>query len=612
MTQDDVLKAIERVKVEPTYAAYSALANLAEAADKQGYEPYRISILRNFTIEPLIPVIKGEAIRLGLAPDVYVAGFDAIAESVLNPSSQVYNHKPHVILLSQWAETVSPMLMTKFLSLSKGQAEEEVSRIVDTMEGWFRAIRLNCDAPILVNNFPLPSIVTLGILDYQLESHQLHTVMNLNNALLKMSKNFLDVYWVDTLSLFARLGYHTSVDERNWQAARAPISKHALLPLGLEYAKFIRALRGKTRKCLVLDCDNTLWGGVVGEDGLDGIKLGNTHPGSSFVAFQQQCLNLYNRGVILALCSKNNEVDVLEVLRTHPDCVLKEHHFATWQINWDDKATNLTRIAKDLNIGVDSLVFVDDNSFECDWVRSQLPQVEVVNLTKETYNYGKELMLPGFFDSLTFSSEDKKRSHMYASDNQRRNLLKTASSFEDYLQGLGLKAEIGRPSKSDVPRIAQLTQKTNQFNVTTRRYTEGDINRFLVSKNAEVFYLKLADRISELGLIGVAIVQYKNDVADIDSLMMSCRALGRGAEETLMSLIYKRAVQRGCKKLVGTYLKSKKNDLVADFYSKQHFARIEESPEGTQWEYIIESKGVKEYPNWIEVKENNMYGDQSI
>jgi FkbH-like protein len=612
MMNDDVLNAIARVKIEPTYVAYSALANLAEKAGEQGFELCRIAVLRNFTIEPMIPVIKGEAVRLGLAPDVYVADFDAIAESVMTPSSQLYTHKPHIILLAQWAETVSPLLMTKFLTLSKEQVDGEVTRIVDTMENWLRAIRSNCDAPVLVNNFPLPNIVTLGILDYQSESHQIHTVLILNNALLKMSKNFSDVYWVDTLSLFARVGYATAVDERNWQAARAPISKHALLPLGLEYAKFIRALRGKTRKCLVLDCDNTLWGGVVGEDGLDGIKLGNTHPGSSYVAFQQECLNLYNRGVILALCSKNNEADVFEVFKKHPDSVLKEHHFASWQINWDDKATNLTRIAEELNIGIDSLVFVDDSPFECDWIRKQLPQVEVVNLTKETYNYRKELMLSGYFDSLTFSSEDKKRSQMYVSDNQRKQLLKTASSFEDYLNGLDLQASIGRPDKSDVPRISQLTQKTNQFNVTTRRYTVGDIERFMASDDAEVFFLKLSDRVSDLGLIGVAIVQYKNDFADIDSLMMSCRALGRGAEETLLSLIYKRAKHRGCIKLVGTYLKSKKNALVYDFYLKYDFKLVEESPEGTKWEQTIDSQLVKDYPKWIAVKETNLYWNPSL
>lgn len=605
MMNNEVLDAIARVKIEPTYVSYCSLANFAEAVVEQGFEPCRIAVLRNFTIEPLIPVIKGEAIRLGLAPDVYVADFDAIAESVLNSTSQLYKHKPDIILVAQWAETVSPLLTTKFLTLSTGQVEDEVTRIVDTMVSWLSAIRSNCDAPVVVNNFPLPSFATLGILDYQAEYYQMHTVLKLNNELLKLSRKFKDVYWLDALGLFARVGYVAAFDERNWQVARAPISKHALLPLGLEYAKFIRALRGKTRKCLVLDCDNTLWGGVVGEDGLDGIKLGNTYPGSSFVSFQQECVNLYNRGVILALCSKNNEVDVLDVFRNHPESVLKVHHFSSWQINWDDKATNLSRIAEELNIGIDSLVFVDDNVFECDWVRKQLPQVEVVNLSKETYHYRKELMLSGYFDSLTFSGEDKKRSQMYVSDNQRKQFLKTASSFEDYLSGLGLQAEIGRPEGKDVPRVSQLTQKTNQFNVTTRRYTEGDIERLLASDDAEIFSLKLADRISELGLIGVAIVKYQNEIAEVDSLMLSCRALGRGAEDVLMSLIYKRAKLRGSTKIVGTYLKSKKNSQVADFYLKQGFDLLKESPEGTRWEQTIEANVTKDYPKWITVKETN-------
>jgi FkbH-like protein len=603
MMKEDFFNAIARVKKEPSYLAYCELANFSEEADCAGFESYRIAILRNFTIEPLIPILKGEAIRLGLAPKVYVNDFDAIGESVLSPSSLFYAHRPDIILLAQWDERVSPALFRKFLTLSKDDVEHEVSRIVQTLETWLRAIRNNCDSPVLLNNFILPETVTLGILDYHSHDYHTHTIIKLNEALLKMSRNFSDVYWVDTFSLFARIGYSIAVDDRGWQIASAPISKHALLPLGLEFAKFFRALRGKTRKCLVLDCDNTLWGGIVGEDGINGIKLGLGHPGSSFVAFQQECLNLYNRGVILALCSKNNEADVLEVFKRHEYCVLKEHHFATWQINWDDKATNLVRIAEELNIGLDSLVFVDDNVFECEWVQKKLPEVEVINLGKEAYRHPKELMVAGFFDSLTFSSEDKRRGQMYASDNQRKQALKTAISFEDYLSDLALKAEIGRPNNVDVARISQLTQKTNQFNVTTRRYSVGDIERLLSSSDIDIYCLKLMDRVSDLGLVGVAIVRYRNEVADIDSLIMSCRALGRGAEEVLISHITKCAVQRRCHKIVGTYLQSKKNSMVSDFYSKQYFNLIETSDEGSKWEKTIEGASIKAYPPWISVKE---------
>jgi len=601
---ENIHDAILRVKLEKSYISYSALSNLSDEAISLGFEPYRIAILRNFTVEPLIPVLKGEAIRLGLAPDIYIGDFDAIAESVMNKESDLYSFNPNIIFIAQWAEAISPALTTKFLSLTKDEIEAEILRLISTTESWFQSMREHSNVPVVINNFLNTNLVTLGVLDYQSEDYQNHTLTKLNQMLLKMSKKFSDIYWVDFKDIFSQIGYENSFDERSWQKARAPISKHALLPVGLEYTKFIRALHGKTRKCLVLDCDNTLWGGIVGEDGIDGIKLGVDYPGTSFLAFQQECLNLYHRGVILALCSKNNEADVLQVFAEHKDCVLKEHHFATWQINWDDKATNLVRIAENLNIGIDSLVFVDDNPFECEWVLRELPQVEVVNLSKYPHHYRKELLSPGFFDSLTFSSEDKKRSDLYVQDNYRKRILKNATSFESYLNELGLEAEVGYPCRSDIQRISQLTQKTNQYNLTTHRYTEGDVERFLKSDDKEVLYLRLKDRISDLGLIGVAIIQYDGFVANIDSFMMSCRALGRGSEDVLMSIILKRSKQRGCKKLVGTYIKTKKNTQVADFYEKQNFKFLENNGEKTVWELSIEG-GVKEYPRWIAVKEKD-------
>jgi FkbH-like protein len=596
--------AILRVKLEKTYIAYSALSNLSDEAIGLGFEPYRIAILRNFTVEPLIPVLKGEAIRLGLAPDIYIGDFDAIAESVMNKESDLYSFNPNIIYIAQWAEAISPALTTKFLSLTENEVETEVLRLISITESWFQSIREQCNVPVVINNFLNTNLATLGVLDYQSEGYQNHTLSKLNQMLLKMSKKFSDIYWVDMKDIFSQIGYLNSFDERSWQTARAPLSKYSLLPTGLEYAKFIRALHGKTRKCLVLDCDNTLWGGIVGEDGIDGIKLGVDYPGASFLAFQQECLNLYNRGVILALCSKNNEADVLQVFAEHKDCILKQHHFATWQINWDDKATNLVRIAENLNIGIDSLVFVDDNLFECEWVLRELPQVEVVNLSKYPHHYRKELLSPGFFDSLTFSSEDKKRSDLYVQDNYRKRILKNATSFESYLNELGLEAEVGSPCSTDIQRISQLTQKTNQYNLTTHRYTEGDVERFLNSDDKEVLYLRLKDRISDLGLIGVAIIQYNGLVANIDSFMMSCRALGRGSEDVLMCTIFKRSKQRGCKKIVGTYIKTKKNTQVADFYEKQNFKLLENNGENTIWETSIEGE-IKEYPRWIAVKEKD-------
>jgi FkbH-like protein len=383
--------------------------------------------------------------------------------------------------------------------------------------------------------------------------------------------------------------------------ARAPLGKDVLVPLGQEYGKFIRALRGKSKKCLVLDCDNTLWGGVIGEDGLSGIKLGSTYPGSAYHAFQQEILNLYHRGVILALCSKNNEADVLEVFREHPDMLLKEHHFSTWQINWDDKATNLVRIAEDLNIGIDSFVFVDDSVFECEWVGKQLPQVAVLQLDGKISSYRNKLSGIGFFDALTFSEEDRKRSGMYVQAKERKNMLQSASSLEDYLVDLQLQAEIGTPGKKEIPRVSQLTQKTNQFNLTTYRYTEGEIQNFVESVDSEVYFLRLSDRISDLGIVGVVIVKFEEEYAEIDSFLFSCRALGRGVEDALLCFVVKRVIEKGKKRIEGKYLPTQKNSQVADFYIKHGFQLISEKEEGSSWSYSIESEKIV-HPYWISVK----------
>ncbi len=604
----DLAKAIAAVNTNPTYLSYSELANFSGELVDHGFEDYRISILRNFIVEPFIPVIKGEAIRLGFDPNIYIADFDTIPASVFDSTSKLYRHKPDLIIIALWHEDFLKNLVSKFTTLSVDEVDFELNQAIETIRNWLSAIRRNSSAPILINNCPIQFINTFGILDYQSGKYQTETLLNWNRLLLKMSGVFSDVYWINTLGLFANIGYEAAVNQRNWEIARAPISKHALVPLGLEYGKFIRALRGKSRKCLVLDCDNTLWGGVIGEDGLNGIKLGGIYPGSSFVSFQQECVNLYNRGVILAICSKNNEADVLEVLKNHPDSLLKEHHFSTWQINWDDKVTNLMRIAETLNIGLDSLVFVDDNLFECDWVRSQLPQVEVIHLEKEPYRYRNSLLERGLFDSLTFSSEDKKRTEMYISDLNRKKLQENAASLEEYLHNLDLVAEVGVPDPISIPRVAQLTQKTNQFNLTTVRYTEGDINRFLTSDDFDVIYLRLADRVAELGIVGVVILRYAGDVAEIDSLMMSCRALGRGAEDVLMATIYKRAKLRGCKKVVGIYKESNKNQQVKDFYLNRQYKLIEELSHEQKWCLQLEDQFIVPCPTWITVRESNFKG----
>jgi len=588
------------------YADYAAVANelAGLTPDQTKLPPLRVAVLRNFTVEPLIPVLAGEIVAAGFHPQFYVGDFDAVQADALNPNSALYAFGPDVIVLAQWLETLSPALTTQFLSTPPAQIEDAVNGVRAHVREIAGALNANVRAPVLLNNFPLPGEPTLGILDSQSADHQTSTILRLNAQVLADAKELAGVAIVDFMRLFALHGSANCIDERYWQIARAPLAQKALIPVGSEYGKFFRALRGKTKKCLVVDCDNTLWGGIVGEDGPAGIKLGPTYPGSCFVALQQEILNLHHRGVILAICSKNNEADVLEVLREHPDMVLKEEHFAARQINWDDKVTNLRRIAAELNIGTDGFVLLDDSEFEVDFVRQGLPEVAVIALPPKAYaSYRSVLTAPGYFDSLSFTAEDRRKTAMYGENRQRKALESASTSLAEYLAKLEIEAEIGVPSEIDVPRVAQLTQKTNQFNLTTRRYTERDVRSFAAADGSDVFALKVRDRISDSGLVGVAILTYENGTATIDSFLLSCRVIGRGVEDALLSFVVRHALHtKGCNRIVGAYVPTAKNAMVEGFYARNGFAALDETDGHRTWERRAGGGMQPEGPVWITLR----------
>jgi FkbH-like protein len=599
---DRLSAALARVTASPTAAAYAAAAHAVDAlpAEQSLLTPINVAVLRNFTIEPLLPILKTEWAFAGARAEFSVGAFDAIAPEALDAGGALYRFRPDVIIVAQWLETLAPRLVRGFLELSPEGTRAEVDRVVAGIGDVVAALRRNSKAPILVNNFPLLDGFTLGILDSQSADYQTHTLLRLNEALRQMTAAHAGVYVVDYFRWMARVGTARGWDERYWQIGRAPISREGLVPLGREYGKFFRALRGRTRKCLVLDCDGVLWGGIVGEDGPHGIAIGSTYPGSCYQGLQDEIRNLHRRGVLLALCSKNNEADVVEVLRQHPEMVLKETDFATWQINWDDKATNLRRIAEALNIGIDSLVFLDDSAFECDWVRRELPEVAVVHLDGDPSSFRARLAEPGFFDSLAYSAEDRQRNAMYLDDRQRRDLLSSAASVEEYLESLELAAEIGVPGPAEIPRVAQLTQKTNQFTLTTRRYSEGEVSGLVHAPASDVFYLKLKDKVADLGLIAVAVVRYDGPTAFVESLLMSCRALGRGAEDALLAAIFTAAKARGCDQIIGYHEVTKRNGLVNDFYEKRGFRRRDGIGPPIEWELPL-TEAAYLPPRWITV-----------
>lgn len=598
LSPNKVTENLKRLEQDASYSIYVALSNaISNVRVEESLWPIlKVAVIRNFTVEPLLPILKGEILRMGFFPQFHVGDYDTIISEVMSAESNLYQFKPDVIILAQWLEGVAPRFTQRFVSLSKKEVIAETERILSTIKSQIVNIRKHCMAPVLINNFPLPYPI-VGIFDTS-EVAQINTIRSLNKELSIQTKSFSNVFCVDYEILMANIGYAQGFDERYWHAGKSPFSRHALIPVAKEYIRFIRALKGKTHKCLILDCDNTLWGGIVGEDGFDGIKLGPEYPGSCYMAFQNEVLNLHDRGIILALCSKNNEEDVLEVLEKHPYTVLRKEHFVTWRVNWDDKVKNIRFIVDELNIGIDSVVFADDNAYEIGLVKHQIPEITTIELPAEPSQLRNELLKQGFFDSLSFSKEDKCRTQMYKEEAKRKRIAAQAGSVEEYLKELQIQVEIGTPQDFHVPRVAQLTQKTNQFNLTTRRYTEDHIRRFVDDPNWDVWYLRLQDKIADAGIVGVALVRYENICAEIDSFLLSCRVLGRGVEEVFLNHVIESVQSRGIKILKGAYIPTAKNKQVADFFKKHGFSN---DGDLAQWELNLKGHTAK-IPEWIKVK----------
>lgn len=323
-------------------------------------------------------------------------------------------------------------------------------------------------------------------------------------------------------------------------------------------------MQGK-KKCIVLDLDNTLWGGIIGEDGMDRIALSTTPPGSGFMAFQQALLDHYHRGIILAINSRNNPDDAWGVIRTHPNMILKEPHFAAARINWNDKAQNLRELAEELNIGLDSMVFFDDDSHNRALVRSLLPEVEVPELPEDSAQYAKFLNSLEYFDSQVITDEDKMRGNLYVTERLRGEQEKQYETKEEFLQSLGLQLSVCEDDDTCLPRLAQLTEKTNQFNVDKQPMTEEEIVSYIQSPKHHVFYGRLQDVFGDYGVVVFAVVEERGSRWHLRSLLMSCRVFGRAVEDAFLSAIAKRASEEGIESLSIDFRQSEKNAPAKEF-----------------------------------------------
>jgi FkbH-like protein len=560
---------------------------------------YKVAFLRSFALEPILPLLQAAAALNGIGLTAHLSDFNAYTQEILNASSRLYEFDPQAVFLAVQTQDFVPDLWCRYAELSPDEVEKTIETAQVTLDNLISSFRLRHRAYLVVHNFEVPPFPASGLLDAQAEKGQIEAIREVNRALVRIAREKPGVYVLDYDSLISRFGRLRWRDERKWLMARMPISATGLIHFAEEYVRFLLPLASRTCKALAVDLDNTLWGGIIGEDGLNGIQLGPEYPGAAYVALQRAILDLYKRGMILAICSKNNPEDGLEALEKHPHMLLRRHHFAAVRVNWNDKAQNLREIAEELNIGMDSLAFLDDSPQERECVRRELPEVFVIDLPAEPMEFSLTLRQCPVFERLKLSEEDRERSRYYAEERQRKNLEKTAGSLENFYESLQMAAEIGLVSSDSLPRVAQLTQKTNQFNLTTQRYTEQEIRELLEDPSWRVYYLRASDKFGDSGIVGVAMTRQQQETVEISSFLMSCRVIGRTLETAFLAYLVQEATEQGAHWLRGRFIPTKKNAPARDFYASHGFHLIKQQENGESlWELDLRNTEVS-CPDWI-------------
>lgn len=568
---------IQQAKEVGTWLANRQAAQKIEVAfGSQQAEPrikVKVAFLSSFTVEPLVDFAVVEAAAQGIWLDAYVGRYGQFNQEILNPSSGLYAFSPEIIILAAEFDTLVNRTEGRLPANAAHQAMQEITSLAEAFKKQSKGI-------LVVNTFMAAPQWPLHIVT----SEMTKTMRDANQKLARAFMDDPNIQICDLDALASYHGYREALSPQMLHMARIPFSEGFLSLLARKIVSHIRAYKGLVRKCLVVDCDNTLWGGIVGEDGFEGIHLGPDSPGREYVDLQQAILELYHQGVILAINSKNNYDDVMKVLGEHLHMVLQENHFGSIQINWNDKPSNMRRIADELNIATDSFVFLDDDAAERAMMQQMLPEVYTIELPDNPSLYARALRESNEFVKAYLTKEDRKRGEMYAAQRQREKLQATAPRLEDFLRSLEMVVSI-RPAKTaDVKRVAQLTQRTNQFNLTTRRYSEADITAMLEAEDWRVYVLGLKDKFGDNGTVGIAIVDAGDTNWRIDTFLMSCRVIGRQVEDALVNRILKDAAEENIRTVQAEYICTAKNGLVTDFWKQIGFEAIEINEEHSRWE----------------------------
>ncbi len=559
-----------------------AISNLRmKGRDLRPLTPFRLGMIGNGTLDFVVPALIATAARHGISLECIRGGYDQVLQEAFDPGSVINMAKPDAVLVALDYRAL-PFIESPG---DAEAAEASVKAAVDQLASIRTAIKANCGALTILQTLVSPVETLFGGFDRMLPGTMAFLIAETNRRLL-LETPPAEALVFDVSSLASTVGIAEWYSPAQWNMAKLPFDT-AFLPIYAEHlSRLLGAVLGKSRRCLILDLDNTVWGGIIGDDGLDGIRVaqGDTE-GEAHLELQRLALSLRGRGVVLAVSSKNEDATARLPFREHPEMLLREKHITVFQANWNDKASNIVAIAGELSLGLDAMVFVDDNPAERALVRQTLPEVAVPELPEDPAMYARVLATAGYFEAIAFSAEDRDRAAFY-DDNARRVALRTqVTDMDAYLKSLDMLITFEPFDPVGRARIVQLINKSNQFNLTTRRYTEPEIARLEHDADGLTLQVRLADAVGDNGMISVIICRpTAAHTWEIDTWLMSCRVLGRRVEQMVLREIAHHASEAGVRILLGRFKPTGRNDMVREHYQKLGFTKTHETSDGSsEW-----------------------------
>ena len=557
----------------------------------------RVAFLASSTINGFEETMRVKCFQKGIDCITYVADYNQYNQEILNQDSGLYQFKPDITFLILDTRHILGEHFFSWYSVPYDDRPKIIDTKVSEIQNICNTYQKNFDSKLVITSLQIPNYSPYGINEESTLRSLKEVVYAINNELLQWKK-FGNIFIYDFNEFVRKFGEKNIFNYKQFFSGDIKISTEYIPKFINELMGYVYAVTGTTKKCIVLDLDNTLWGGIIGEDGFDNIKLGDNPVGRSFVEFQKRLLALNQRGIILAVNSKNNFNDAIEVIQKHPNMILREDNFACIKINWDDKSVNLQKISEELNIGLDSMIFFDDDPINQEYVRESLPEVLVVNLPKDSSQYSQIITEMKEFDVLKITEEDTKRGGMYLGQKKRKELEGKIGDFNEFLKQMDIVVNVKKADSFSIPRISQLTLKTNQFNLTTKRYQEEEIRKFSSSDNNIVECVQVSDKFGDNGITGTYIVEKKNDEEwIIDTFLLSCRIMGRGVEEMMMNQIIEKAKLSGIKRLKGQFIPTAKNKPAENFYEKLGFRKENEF-------WVFNTDNMMKKPEHIKVEKN--------